>query len=575
MSIAYDSNKQADRYVALALSVWWIINLLQATFTELAHDEAYYYMFAENLDWGYFDHPPMTALLIALGGLLGGELGVRFFFTCLQPIYLWILWIIIRTRYTTTRDAILFIVISAALPILQLYGFLAVPDVPLMMTTALYLLCYKRFTEKETWLNVIFLGITMALMAYSKYHGALVVLFTVVVNPKLFLRPRLYISAFITLILILPHLYWQYTHDFISFEYHFHDRNGSFKVANITEHLLNTFAVFNPFFFPLYFMAWKHIKNRNATERALYFLPILFFLFFTMSTFKGRVQPQWLIAATFGLVFLLYRYIQESRSSRLHKYVLTVGWITIALAGIMRIEMIWNPINIRFEIFDNKPSFANIADIAGNRPVIFGGSYAIASKYIFYTGKEAYCQPDFAYRTSQWQLRDDDTQAVGKEVITGALQKIRSKDRNKPLGSNEIALANGYKFSYAVIDSFKPSRLVDIAYESNTLPGVIYSGDTLSYTLKLHNPYPYDIAIAQGDTYSLRMLMAHKKTRIDIPIDTSTTIPAHGDASIDIQVVIPENIESHSYDMGFSIAYKPIRHWYNSRRTQLTVCEKP
>ena len=71
-------------------------------FSELANDEAYYHMFAENLAWGYFDHPPMTALLVWLGEhLFGGELGVRFFFTVLQPLYLYILWRIIRPRMPT------------------------------------------------------------------------------------------------------------------------------------------------------------------------------------------------------------------------------------------------------------------------------------------------------------------------------------------------------------------------------------------------------------------------------------------------------------------------------------------
>lgn len=41
-----------DRRVALGLFIWWILNLLQAAFTELAHDEAYYFMFSQHLDWG-------------------------------------------------------------------------------------------------------------------------------------------------------------------------------------------------------------------------------------------------------------------------------------------------------------------------------------------------------------------------------------------------------------------------------------------------------------------------------------------------------------------------------------------
>ena len=43
-----------------------ILNLLQANFTELIFDEAYYWHYAKNLTFGYFDHPPMVAWLIGL-----------------------------------------------------------------------------------------------------------------------------------------------------------------------------------------------------------------------------------------------------------------------------------------------------------------------------------------------------------------------------------------------------------------------------------------------------------------------------------------------------------------------------
>lgn len=173
----------ADRTVTLWLAVWLVCNLLQATFTELADDEAYYHIFAQNLAWGYFDHPPMTALLAWLDErLFGGELGLRLFFVLLQPFYLWILWKLIRPVDADRRDGELFCMLSATTLMLQLYGFIAVPDGPLMMSSAIFLLCLNHFAEgrRASWL---WLGSAMTLMAYSKYHGALVVLFTLGANP--------------------------------------------------------------------------------------------------------------------------------------------------------------------------------------------------------------------------------------------------------------------------------------------------------------------------------------------------------------------------------------------------------
>ena len=63
---------------AIFYTAWLVAGLLQSIFTELQDDEAYYWVFSRYLDWGYFDHPPMIALLIRLGtSLFGGELGVR------------------------------------------------------------------------------------------------------------------------------------------------------------------------------------------------------------------------------------------------------------------------------------------------------------------------------------------------------------------------------------------------------------------------------------------------------------------------------------------------------------------
>ena len=99
-------SRNPDVRLWLLLGLWWIANLIQAGCTELANDEAYYHMFSRSLAWGYFDHPPMTALLVWLGEhLFGGEFGVRFFFTLLQPLYLFVFWRIIRPSDADRRDA--------------------------------------------------------------------------------------------------------------------------------------------------------------------------------------------------------------------------------------------------------------------------------------------------------------------------------------------------------------------------------------------------------------------------------------------------------------------------------------
>ena len=554
----------ADRLVLLWLGVWWIANLVQAGFTELANDEAYYHMFAERLTWGYFDHPPVTALLVWAGErLFGGELGVRFFFTVLQPLYLWILWRLIRPADAGRRDAALFVVVSAATLMLQLYGFIAVPDGPLMFTTALFLLTFKWFSEnrRRAWL---WMGIAMALMAYSKYHGALVVLFALAANPRQLLRPALYSSGAVALLLLVPHLVWQYEHDWASFAYHLSGRNSVFRPGYVVEFLANVLVVFNPFFVPLYVQAWRKVKPQTPVGRALKLLPVAFIVFFMLSSLRGYVQPQWVIVSCFGLVCVLFAYAR--RHPRTRRYVMRAGGVTVGLIVLVRLVMIFNPLGIRFEVFNNPESYAAIAAEADGRPVVFRYGYAVAAKYAFYTGGEAYCQPNIRYRTHQWQFRDDDSQFIGREVLVECPDGTVSDSTRQV---RTLTMANGRSFTWFVDPAFHPVRLVDIAFTG--LPGRVAAGETLRLELRIRNPYPYAIRVGADDT-QLVMLWKHGRFRVDeFPTGETFTIPADSELTRGVTFTVLPQLAGETFDVGFALRREGYTNWFNGKSVPTEV----
>lgn len=554
----------ADRLVLLWLGVRWIANLVQAGFTELANDEAYYHMFAERLAWGYFDHPPVTALLVWAGErLFGGELGVRFFFTVLQPLYLWILWRLIRPADAGRRDAALFVVVSAATLMLQLYGFIAVPDGPLMFTTALFLLTFKWFSEnrRRAWL---WMGIAMALMAYSKYHGALVVLFALAANPRQLLRPALYSSGAVALLLLVPHLVWQYEHDWASFAYHLSGRNSVFRPGYVVEFLANVLVVFNPFFVPLYVQAWRKVKPQTPVGRALKLLPVAFIVFFMLSSLRGYVQPQWVIVSCFGLVCVLFAYAR--RHPRTRRYVMRAGGVTVGLIVLVRLVMIFNPLGIRFEVFNNPESYAAIAAEADGRPVVFRYGYAVAAKYAFYTGGEAYCQPNIRYRTHQWQFRDDDSQFIGREVLVECPDGTVSDSTRQV---RTLTMANGRSFTWFVDPAFHPVRLVDIAFTG--LPGRVAAGETLRLELRIRNPYPYAIRVGADDT-QLVMLWKHGRFRVDeFPTGETFTIPADSELTRGVTFTVLPQLAGETFDVGFALRREGYTNWFNGKSVPTEV----
>ena len=527
-------SRNPDVRLWLLLGLWWIANLIQAGCTELANDEAYYHMFSRSLAWGYFDHPPMTALLVRLGSFWGGEFGVRFFFTLLQPLYLYLLWRIVRPDSATVRDAGLFVLIAAAMPILQLYGFLAVPDGPLMLFTALFLWCYKRLTEDDRWSHALWLGVAMAALAYSKYHGALVVLLTVLSNLRLLRNPKFYAACVVTLLLILPHLGWQSGHDWVSFRYHLAGRNKDFQFSFVTEYLLNLLAIFNPLLFPVFVAVWWKTRAETPVLRALNFMSAGFVLFFLSTTLRGYVQPQWEIPVAFGVIALV------------------------------RIEMIFNPLGLRFEVFDNRTSYGRIAQEAAGAPVIFDGQYTAAAKYAFYTGGQAYAQPSIYYRTSQYELRDDDDRMAGGPVLIQVWDSVP--------GSRDVQLPNGRTFRYLRCGRFVPVRR--IAVETGPLPSEVRPGDTLRLSLTLRNPYPYDYRF-DGDSVKVGIVwrnLSETTRRYDLP-EVQGLLPAGGTLRREARFVVPE-LPERTWQVGFTVSNLPVTTWFNGPTERIRTIAK-
>jgi len=204
----------------LFYSSWLMLALAQSASTELIADEAYYWVYSKFPAWGYFDHPPMIALLIKAGySIFHNELGVRLICALLSTFTL-----LITESLSERKNPFLFYTIALSMAALQVAGFFAVPDTPLLFFTALFFYAYRSFIKKMTWQNTLLIGIAITLLFYTKYHGLLIVLFTFLSNIKLLTRWQTWLAGLLVLVLYSPHLYWQWQHDWISFRYHLFER---------------------------------------------------------------------------------------------------------------------------------------------------------------------------------------------------------------------------------------------------------------------------------------------------------------------------------------------------------------
>ena len=319
-----------------------VINLLQAYFTELIFDEAYYWYYSKNLDWGYFDHPPMVAGMIkASGFFFKGELGVRFMSCLLSVATLVILWATVD--HPKKKDYVLhFFVVAFSMSLLNAYGFFTLPDTPLLFFTALFLYVYKRFIDSPSLLLALILGIVMAALMYSKYNAVLVIVFVLFSNLKLIINKYAQVAVIIALLCYTPHFLWLYENDFVSIKYHLFERpNQAYSFNKFTlGYFVNLIAIFGLTFPFAYYILYRS-KSKDKFDKALTFLTYGVLIFFFISSFSKRVQTQWIIVISIPMVLIIFNYIIENEKIRKWFYGLGIANIIILLY--LRIGLIYEP----------------------------------------------------------------------------------------------------------------------------------------------------------------------------------------------------------------------------------------
>ncbi|NKI31584.1 ArnT family glycosyltransferase [Croceivirga thetidis] len=485
------------------LGVLFLLNILQSFFTELIYDEAYYWYYAQDLDWGYFDHPPMVALMIKLGSLFfDGELGVRFLSCLFSAGTAMVLWLLIDNPKKLEYQPHFFLLVFS-LPLLNAYGFLTLPDTPLLFFTAVFLLIYKSFLQKETAIKAIVLGIIMAAMMYSKYHAALVIIFVLLSNPILLKNKLSWLALIVSLVCYAPHQFWLFDNEFVTLNFHMNERpNQAYSFEGFTlGYLLNLIVIFG-LLFPVMYWALFKSKEKDKFSKALRFLVFGFIIFFFISSFNRRTQTQWVVVICIPMVVLAFNFILQEIKAR--KWVFRLGLVSTALLLYARIGLIYEPLfPVIYETHGNKDFAQRIVDTVGDIPVVFENSYRRPSMFSFYSQNPSYTQNNLFYRYSQYAI-DDSEDKIRNKKVAYLSKYYKGKDF-------EIEYKDGSVFYGEIIDDFKSYRKLKCFLEEDG----VAAGDQVK--IKVFNPYSFDIQIQELKFY-IGFMNAYKQMRESEPL---------------------------------------------------------
>lgn len=468
----FDLNPKHIRWIFY--SIWVLLGIVQAAFTEISSDEAYYWRYAQNLEWGYFDHPPAIAVLIKIGGLFfSGVFGVRLMILVLNTATIFLL-----EKLSAPKSILTYYLVISSLAVFHLGGMLAIPDAPLLFFAVVYLLIFERFLNNNNWQNTVLLALSAALMLYSKYHGVLVIGFTILAQPKLLLRPKIYIAGILAAVLMLPHLHWQYINHWPSVSYHLSDRSVvPYEFSFTLEYLVYTFLLQGPIIAALlYFNLFRKIQAPNSMNRSLQFMVVGVIGFFLLSSFKGRVEPHWTLICAIPLVALFFR---NSENEIIEPKVIRIIFL-ISLALILPARVfLMAPLDISRSDYHNWEKWAaQIEEVADGAPVVIMNSYQKAAKYEFYSGKTGHSHNNIWYRRNQYDLWHSEEKLWGKRIFFLL--------NNKTADSDSVFTSQG-KFYYVWVDDFASYTKVKIKVD--TIPVSVKSGKDFSLNLRFDHDY--------------------------------------------------------------------------------------
>ncbi len=347
---------RATQYHRQQRLIWWLfclLTLLRLLYAywyplDLSGDEAYYWDWGRQPDWGYFSKPPLIAWI--MGGLhlsgLDSPFGIRACATLLSSLGLLLLFHLGRA-IVGIRGALWATLLLALAPAGAALGLILTIDVPLLLCWTGALLAFHHWVNNPGrnmhWglAIVLFLGLGLLAKQSMLAFFPLALLYLAgnpATRPRLY-RPGTWLGAMAALAFLLPTLIWNQQHAWVTLGHTAHHFTPTqLTLAQAGRNLGELFAahagILGPVTWGLVVAAVLHcavcFRQLDQDQRFLFIFggfPLL--LIVLLGVFQ-KIQPNWpaplFITAVLQTVAWLHQGIGPRTRSR---------WLRAALISAM------------------------------------------------------------------------------------------------------------------------------------------------------------------------------------------------------------------------------------------------
>ncbi|HIO92677.1 MAG TPA: phospholipid carrier-dependent glycosyltransferase [Leucothrix mucor] len=329
MSLQHNNNSDTSSIdiklllMGLAVITLWRAFVVFGSDISLYIDEAQYWYWSQNLDFGYYSKPPVIALTIAATTALFGdsEAAIRLGSLLFYPLSSFLIYLI-ATRLYSSRVGLVSAFIFISMPAVSISSIVISTDVPFFFFWSLGIYTVIRALESNDWKWWLLLGVAGGLGMQSKYTMGVFV-FSIVLyllaskQWKTFLNIRLWAAGIIAALIWLPNLIWNAQHKFITFQHTSEISEGTQQLVHwdeLLEFFVGQFGVFGvvSFFLLLYISLRVKFPHKILLLSFTWtFLVVIF-----MQALSGRANANWAAPAYVAASIMVAIWIVQSQKTK-------------------------------------------------------------------------------------------------------------------------------------------------------------------------------------------------------------------------------------------------------------------
>lgn len=236
-------------------------------------DEAQYWAWSQDLDWGYFSKPPMIAWLIALTTSIFGhtEWAVRLASPVLHSAAGFFIFLTGRKIFSP-QAGFWACAIYMLMPAIWLSSMIISTDAALLFFWSLGLHGWASLRAKASWRYAVQLGLALGLGVLSKYAmlffipPLILAIFYDAPSRKALLSLKGGVASIIAAIIIAPNIWWNSAHNFATLSHtaantNLENKTRFFHPIELAQFLRDQFGVFGPIPFIMLLIALFGLKH--------------------------------------------------------------------------------------------------------------------------------------------------------------------------------------------------------------------------------------------------------------------------------------------------------------------------